>query len=81
MNLIASTLIKTKGNADGTAFIQAVKGYRAASPRGTVTIDEQTRDIVQTIYIRRIDKSTDPQLGKYSATEIDRYDAVKDPAK
>ena len=81
MNLIAGTLTKTHGNVDGATFMQALKDYRAASPRGTVVIDAQTRDIVQTIYIRRIDKSHDQRLGKYSATEIDRYDAVKDPAK
>jgi len=77
MALIARTLTKTNGNADGTAFMNAVKGYSASSPRGTVAIDDKTNDIVQTIYIRRIDK----QNGKYVATEIDRYDNVRDPAK
>ncbi|MFL9878293.1 ABC transporter substrate-binding protein [Herbaspirillum rhizosphaerae] len=77
MTLIAKTLTKTNGNTDGATFMNAVKGYSATSPRGTVAIDEKTNDIVQTIYIRRIDK----QNGKYVATEIDRYDNVKDPAK
>lgn len=78
MTLIAKTLTKTGGSTDATAFMNAVKGYTSSSPRGTVTIDEKTNDIVQTIYIRRIDKQAP---GKYVATEIDRYDAVKDPAK
>lgn len=78
MALIAATLVKTKGNAAGPAFMEAVKGYSASSPRGTVSIDPKTRDIVQTIYIRRIDKLAS---GKYAAVEIDRYDAVSDPAK
>ena len=78
MALIANTLAKTKGNAEGAAFMEALSGYTAASPRGTVTIDPATRDIVQTIYIRRIDKLGN---GDYMATEIDRYDAVKDPGK
>ncbi|MGK5077287.1 ABC transporter substrate-binding protein [Janthinobacterium sp. HLX7-2] len=78
MALIAATLVKTKGSAEGDAFMKAVKGYSAASPRGTVTIDSKTHDIVQTIYIRRIDKLAG---GKYGATEIDRYDAVSDPSK
>jgi len=78
MTLIAKTLTKTGGNTDATAFMNAVKGYTSSSPRGTVTIDDKTNDIVQTIYIRRIDKQAP---GKYVATEIDRYDAVKDPAK
>ena len=75
--LIAATLAKTGGKADGPTFMKAVKGYRAASPRGTVTIDAATNDIVQTIYIRRIDKSA----GGFVANEIDRYDAVHDPVK
>ncbi|MEH6437737.1 ABC transporter substrate-binding protein [Massilia sp. DD77] len=77
MALIAKTLARTKGNADGAAFMQALKGYTSSSPRGTVTIDPATRDIVQTMYIRRIDK----QGAKLVATEIDRFDGVKDPAK
>ena len=78
MALIAKTLQKTNGNADGSAFMEAVKGYTSSSPRGTVSIDPATRDIVQTIYIRRIDKQG---AGKLIATEIDRYDGVKDPGK
>jgi branched-chain amino acid transport system substrate-binding protein len=85
MNLIARTLARTNGNTDGVAFMEAVKGYSTSSPRGTVSIDAQTRDIVQTIYIRRIDKNTDKasmaRLGNYVATEIDHYDTVRDPAK
>jgi branched-chain amino acid transport system substrate-binding protein len=77
MALIFKTLAKTRGNTDGAAFMEAVKGYTSSSPRGTVTIDPATRDIVQTMYIRRIDK----QGGRLVATEIDRFDGVKDPAK
>jgi branched-chain amino acid transport system substrate-binding protein len=77
MALIAKTLTKTKGNTDGAAFMQALKGYTSSSPRGTVTIDPDTRDIVQTMYIRRIDR----QGARLVATEIDRFDGVKDPAK
>lgn len=77
MNLIAATLTRTEGHAEADRFIQAAATYSATSPRGSVSIDPATRDIVQTIYIRRIDKKE----GKYVATEIDRYDGVKDPAK
>lgn len=77
MALIAATLEKTRGSTDGQAFMRAVKGYSAASPRGTVAIDAATNDIVQTIYIRRIDKTA----GGFVANEIDRFDAVKDPVK
>lgn len=77
MALIAKTLAKTRGNTEGAAFMEALKGYTSSSPRGTVTIDPATRDIVQTMYIRRIDR----QGTKLVATEIDRFDGVKDPAK
>jgi branched-chain amino acid transport system substrate-binding protein len=77
MALIAKTLAKTGGNADGAAFMEAIKGYTSSSPRGSFTIDPVTRDIVQTMYIRRIDK----QGAKLVATEIDKFDGVKDPGK
>jgi len=78
MTLIAKTLAQTKGNAEAGAFMQAVKGYTSPSPRGTVTIDPTTRDIVQSIHIRRIDKAPS---GNLVATEIDTIEGVKDPAK
>jgi branched-chain amino acid transport system substrate-binding protein len=77
MALIAKTLAKTNGNPDGTAFMEAIKGYSSSSPRGSVSIDPDTRDVVQTIYIRRIDK----QGGKLVATEIDKFENMKDPGK
>jgi branched-chain amino acid transport system substrate-binding protein len=77
MALIAKTLAKTGGKADGAAFMEAIKGYTSSSPRGSFTIDPATRDIVQTMYIRRIDK----QGAKLVATEIDKYEGVKDPGK
>lgn len=78
MALIAQTLTKTKGTTELAPFMEALKGYNATSPRGTVAIDPVTRDIVQTIYIRRIDKDS---RGALVATEIDKFDTVKDPAK
>jgi branched-chain amino acid transport system substrate-binding protein len=77
MALIAKTLAKTNGSPDGTAFMEAVKGYNNSSPRGSVSIDPATRDGVQTIYIRRIDK----QGGKLVATEIDKFENMKEPGK
>jgi branched-chain amino acid transport system substrate-binding protein len=44
------------GHIDGDKAIEAVKGLRLASPRGPVTIDAQTRDIVQNVYIRRVER-------------------------
>lgn len=77
MALIAKTLARTNGNSDGAAFMEALKGYTSTSPRGAFSIDPATRDIVQTMYIRRIDK----RGGRLVATEIDKFDGVKDPGK
>jgi branched-chain amino acid transport system substrate-binding protein len=47
------------------------------SPRGEISIDPETRDIVQTVYIRRVEKVD----GKGQNVEIDKIENVKDPAK
>lgn len=78
MAMIAKTLAKTNGSAEIGAFMGALKTYTSSSPRGSVAIDPETRDIVQTIYIRRIDKNP---AGMLVASEIDRFEGVKDPAK
>lgn len=54
MALIYAALQKTGGNADGDALLGAIKGLQWKSPRGPVAIDPATRDLVQTVYIRRI---------------------------
>ncbi len=75
--LIYKALEKTGGNADGEALIAAAKGMTWESPRGTILIDPETRDIVETVYIRRVEKVD----GKLVNTEFDKVDAVKDPVK
>jgi branched-chain amino acid transport system substrate-binding protein len=55
MHLIYETLKKTGGKADGDALVAAAKGMKWTSPRGPVAIDDN-REIVQTIYIRRVEK-------------------------
>ena len=49
-------LKKTGGNSDGDALIEAMKGMAWESPRGPISIDPQTRDIVSNIYIRKVEK-------------------------
>jgi branched-chain amino acid transport system substrate-binding protein len=78
MALIAKTLTKTNGNAELGSFMAAVKGYTSSSPRGSISIDPETNDVVQTIYIRRIEKGPS---GTLVASEIDKFENVKDPAK
>ncbi len=77
MRLIYDALGKTGGATDGDALIAAMKGASFESPRGPISIDPQTRDIVQNIYIRKVEK-VDGQL--YSL-EFATYPAVKDPLK
>ncbi len=77
MHLIYAALKKTGGKTDGQAFIDAAKGMRWESPRGMIEIDPQTRDIVQTIYIRRLEVVN----GKLQNVEIDKFENVKDPVK
>jgi branched-chain amino acid transport system substrate-binding protein len=76
-HLIYAALEKTKGNTDGDALIAAAKGMSWESPRGMISIDPETRDIVQTVYIRKVQKVD----GKLINVEFDKVDAVKDPAK
>ena len=77
MALIYHALEKTKGATDGDALMAAMKGASWMSPRGPVSIDPETRDIVQTIYVRKVEK-VDGQL--YNV-EFGSIPAVKDPYK
>jgi branched-chain amino acid transport system substrate-binding protein len=77
LQLIAKALEKTGGDANGDKFMAAAKGLSWTSPRGPVSIDPQTRDIVQTIYIRKVEKVN----GKLQNVEFESIPNVKDPGK
>lgn len=77
MHVIYEALKKTNGNPDGDAMIVAMKGLKWESPRGPISIDPETRDIVQNIYIRRVEKKN----GELYNVEFATFDAVKDPIK
>ncbi len=77
MHLIYEALKKTGGKADGDSLIAAAKGMSWESPRGPISIDPETRDIVQTVYIRRVEKVGD----ELRNVEFDSFPNVKDPAK
>jgi branched-chain amino acid transport system substrate-binding protein len=77
MHLIAEVLKKTGGNADAEKFVEAAKGMKWTSPRGPVSIDPATRDIVQTIYIRKVERVA----GKLQNVEFDQVADFKDPGK
>jgi branched-chain amino acid transport system substrate-binding protein len=78
MRLIAETLKKTNGDATGDKFMAAVKGMQFVSPRGPVSIDPETRDIVETIYMRKVERVG----AKLMNVEFDdSFKNYKDPGK
>ena len=77
MHLIYEALKKTNGSTDGDALINAMKGMAWESPRGPISIDPDTRDIVQNIYIRRVEKVD----GELYNVEFGTFEAIKDPIK
>ena len=77
MALVYKTLEKTKGDASGDALLAAMKGMSWMSPRGPVSIDPETRDMVQNIYVRKVEKKDGALYNVEFATIPD----VKDPYK
>jgi branched-chain amino acid transport system substrate-binding protein len=77
MALIYQALAKTNGDTDGTKLVAAMKGMAWESPRGPVSIDPVTRDIVQNIYLRKTAKVGN----RLENVEFATYPNVKDPAK
>jgi len=77
MHLIYEALKKTKGNTDADAVVAAMKGMSWESPRGPISIDPNTRDIIQNVYIRKVEKKD----GEPWAVEFATFEAVKDPLK
>ena len=79
MRVIYKALEASKGEG-GDALLAAMKGQIFESPRGPVLIDAQTRDIVQDIYIRKVERVPAMGNGLYNV-EFDVIKAVKDPGK
>jgi branched-chain amino acid transport system substrate-binding protein len=77
MHAIYEALKKTNGNTDGDALIAAAKGLKWESPRGPMSLDPETRDVVQTVYIRRVEKVN----GQLVNVEFDKLENMKDPFK
>ena len=74
MHAILKGLERTKGEG-GQALLDAMKGQAFESPRGPIMIDALTRDIVQDIYIRKVERVD----GHLYNVEFDKQAAVKDP--
>jgi branched-chain amino acid transport system substrate-binding protein len=77
MHLIYEALKKTGGKTDADSLVSAAKGMAWESPRGPISIDPETRDIVQTVYIRRVGRVG----GQLLNVEFDKIENVKDPVK
>ena len=75
MHLIYESLKKAAGKVDGDSLIAAAKGMKWESPRGPVSIDPATRDVIQTVYIRKVEKVG----GAIVNVDIDKVENVKDP--
>jgi len=77
MQAIAEALKKTQGSTDPDKLMAAFKGMKLMSPRGPIMIDPDTRDIVETVYIRRVEKVN----GQLYNIEFDKFPDQKDPGK
>jgi branched-chain amino acid transport system substrate-binding protein len=80
MRVIFKALDATKG-AGGDALLAAMKGQLFESPRGQVLIDAQSRDIVQDIYIRKVERVSGAGGDQLFNVEFDKQSSVKDPGK
>jgi branched-chain amino acid transport system substrate-binding protein len=77
MALIYDIVKKLDGKIDGDKAMELVKGWKYESPRGPISIDPETRDIVQNVYICKVEKVN----GRLANVEFETYEAVKDPWK
>lgn len=77
LHLIYAAINKTGGNTNGDALIAAMKGMAWESPRGPVSIDPDTREMIQDVYIRRVEEVS----GELYNVEFEKFPAVKVPAK
>jgi branched-chain amino acid transport system substrate-binding protein len=73
--LIYKALEKTGGDTNGAKLLAAMKGMSWTSPRGPISIDPDTRDIVQNVYIRKAEKKD----GQIYNVEFATVPNVKDP--
>jgi branched-chain amino acid transport system substrate-binding protein len=68
---------KLNGKIDGDKAMAVLKGMRINSPRGPIMIDPATRDIIQTVYVRKVEKVN----GEPYNIEFDKFPDQKDPGK
>ncbi|ALU91109.1 ABC-type branched-chain amino acid transport system, periplasmic component protein [Herbaspirillum rubrisubalbicans M1] len=77
MNAIYEVSKKLNGKIDGERAMAILKTMKFVSPRGPIAIDPATRDIVQTVYVRKVEK-----IGKEAYNvEFDKFENMKDTGK
>lgn len=76
MHMLYEGLKKTNGQG-GQALVDAMKGMTFESPRGMMTIDPETRDPIQDVYIRKVERVN----GELWNVEFDKIPQVRDPGK
>ena len=74
MHLIYEALKKTGGDAGGDVLMPAMKGMAWESPRGPMSIDPATGEVIHNIYMRKVEKVN----GDLQNVEFATFDAVKD---
>jgi branched-chain amino acid transport system substrate-binding protein len=77
MHLIYESLKKTNGDTNGDALVGAMKDMKWESPRGPMSIDPETRDVVQNVYVSKVEKVD----GELYNVEFATFEAIKDPVK
>jgi branched-chain amino acid transport system substrate-binding protein len=77
IHLVYEALKKTGGKTDGDLLVAAMKGMAWESPRGPISIDPETRDVVQNIYIRKVERVN----GELYNVEFETFKDVKDAGK
>jgi branched-chain amino acid transport system substrate-binding protein len=75
MHVIYEALKKTSGSADGKALIAAMRGTAWESPRGPMSIDPETGEVVHNIYIRKVEEVE----GELRNVEFVTFSNVRDP--
>jgi branched-chain amino acid transport system substrate-binding protein len=75
MHAIYEALKKTSGSADGKALVAAMRGMSWESPRGPMSIDRNTGEVIHNIYIRKVEKTG----GELRNIEFETFHNVRDP--
>src|SRR5262249_47415088 len=75
MAVIYEVAKKLNGKIDPDKAMEVIKGMKIDSPRGSIQIDAKTRDVVQTVYVRKVEKKGDQLYN----VEFDKFDNVRDP--